>query len=259
VRRLVAHLVVFGLAGAILSLAVAWACAYWSSFESNDHFMLSIQHEWTSPKPAWWPEWDASDPRSAYSNESFWEDRGYGFGIRWVEWWPVPRTPPGLSVSFKSIAFETSAGWPMYCLRGQQLDPVMHPDLTATGWWAKSGILLDRRARDKYGSSGQTLMPLDPIWTGFLVDAISYGGLLWLVTFGLRPLRRLVRRTRGRCAACGYPLTALTTDRCPECGSANRGRSTLAQSAGTCDDRGSTARPRTPGRRRARGDLGRTR
>jgi len=41
-----------------------------------------------------------------------------------------------------------------------------------------------------------------------------------LVAFVRGPVRRSVRRRRGRCLSCGYPLIGLPEPRCPECGTA---------------------------------------
>ena len=226
-RRWTRSIAVFLAAGAIVSVLVAWACACLSPHESDQHFRMSaIQHEWTAPKPRWWPEWDASDPRRAFADDGFAEDRAYGFGIRCVDWIPPGPEPLDpeiygtaiISMIDEATATETSAGWPLYCLRGQQLHAHVNPDPTVRGWWAKNGILLDRRARHRDANWGKIILPLEPIWTGLAVDAIVYGALLWLVTLGPRTMRRLVRRARGRCVRCGYRLTGLTADRCPECG-----------------------------------------
>ena len=55
---------------------------------------------------------------------------------------------------------------------------------------------------------------------------------LWLPTIGLlllsalplasRPVRRWWRHRRGLCIECGYNLTGLRSDRCPECGESTK-------------------------------------
>ena len=43
-------------------------------------------------------------------------------------------------------------------------------------------------------------------------------GVVPLISGSVRTLRMGHRRRRGRCAACGYSLTGLSEQRCPECG-----------------------------------------
>ncbi len=63
-------------------------------------------------------------------------------------------------------------------------------------------------------------IPLDPIWLGFAFNTLFYAALLWLLIPGPFALRRLIRRTRGLCVACGYDLRHAEHDACPECGAA---------------------------------------
>ncbi len=60
-------------------------------------------------------------------------------------------------------------------------------------------------------------LPLRPIWPGFAVNTIFYAALLWL-PFAPFTLRRLIRRRRGLCPACGYDLRHAEHEGCPECG-----------------------------------------
>ncbi len=57
-----------------------------------------------------------------------------------------------------------------------------------------------------------------PIWSGFAVNTVFYAALLWLPIRGPFVLRRLIRRKRGLCVACGYDLRHADHDACPECG-----------------------------------------
>ena len=56
-------------------------------------------------------------------------------------------------------------------------------------------------------------------WAGVILIGLNL--LLILVRFrsSLREVRRLRRRSGGRCVECGYDLRG-STDRCPECGKA---------------------------------------
>ncbi len=62
------------------------------------------------------------------------------------------------------------------------------------------------------------VLPLRPIRPGFAVNTLFYAALLWLVIPGPFALRRLIRRRRGLCPACGYDLRHGEHEACPECG-----------------------------------------
>ncbi len=61
-------------------------------------------------------------------------------------------------------------------------------------------------------------VPLRPIWPGFAGNTLFYAAILWLLIPGPFALRRLIRRRRGLCPACGYDLRHGEHEACPECG-----------------------------------------
>ena len=62
----------------------------------------------------------------------------------------------------------------------------------------------------------QRLIPLCPIWPGFAINTLFYAGVLWMLCCGPFALRRMIRRRRGRCPQCGYPIGQSPV--CTECG-----------------------------------------
>jgi hypothetical protein len=59
-------------------------------------------------------------------------------------------------------------------------------------------------------------LPYRPIWPGFAINTIFYAAILWVVWFTPGMVRRRIRRRRGLCPACAYPIGLSPV--CTECG-----------------------------------------
>ena len=89
----------------------------------------------------------------------------------------------------------------------------------------KGGLWLHPRA-GQIPYLGIRMLPLRPIWPSFAVNTIFYATILWLLIPGPFALSRLVRRRRGLCPACAYPMGESPT--CSECGKPLPGRAEAA-------------------------------
>ena len=85
---------------------------------------------------------------------------------------------------------DTWIGWPMHSISWPQ------SDLRSLGMFAST-----------------------PIWPGFAVNTLFYAGVLWVLSCGPFALRRMIRKRRGQCTHCAYPIG--TSDVCTECGAAH--------------------------------------
>ena len=67
-------------------------------------------------------------------------------------------------------------------------------------------------------------MPSVPIWPGLVLNLVVLA-LPWYAAYWIHgPGRRMYRRYRGCCTACGYDLAGLDGGAaCPECGAVPRG------------------------------------
>ena len=59
-------------------------------------------------------------------------------------------------------------------------------------------------------------IPTLPYWPGLIANTVVWGAVAWVMVFGVRRLRAILRRRKGLCTACAFPLHQLP--RCPECG-----------------------------------------
>jgi hypothetical protein len=107
---------------------------------------------------------------------------------------------------------ELGAGWPMTCLIGQWWN--IGPQ---TLWLFDASRLQPTRIEDVDDQSSRIdALPCYPIWPGFAINTIFYAAILWLIFFVPSKLKRTLRRRRGLCPACAYPVG--TSDVCTECG-----------------------------------------
>jgi hypothetical protein len=68
------------------------------------------------------------------------------------------------------------------------------------------------------GAIGEYALPYRIIFPGFAINTIFYAAIVWGLFAVPGAVRRRVRRKRGQCAACGYLLRDITSEKCPECG-----------------------------------------
>jgi len=59
---------------------------------------------------------------------------------------------------------------------------------------------------------------MTPQPTGFAINTVFYGALLWMLWLSPFVVRRVIRRKRGHCIKCGYDLRGDFSTGCPECG-----------------------------------------
>ncbi len=105
---------------------------------------------------------------------------------------------------------DVDAGWPF-------------PALTGAHTSANSEFHRhDARGRAMAQPSGQDrsgrelMLPIRPRWPGLLANSVFFGAVALVLVRGPGMIRRIVRRHRHRCMACGYPWGV--TPCCTECG-----------------------------------------
>ena len=106
-------------------------------------------------------------------------------------------------------------GWPFVAMRCE----VVFPIGGAQGQeYITGGMRISPRAGALREWLSFRVLPIRPVWPGFLLDSGFYASLAFLVNGVLRRLRLVLRRNRGLCPACAYDLRGNVVDGCPECG-----------------------------------------
>ena len=208
-RRLLI-LAVFLVAGAVVNVAVAWGCAlcvdpvvggtleFASATTTTEHWTLAVMSRGGARFIQSSRNRGPHDPVKAAD-------------LLRLPYWAKLATPRAEYASgahdFEMILVE-SRGWPLQALRCEVIPrggPLLFGVLGAieTPWQWK----VVSRPRS---------LPLLPVWPGFIANTLGYAVVLWLLIPGPFALRRWVRRRRGLCPKCAYPVGESAV--CTECG-----------------------------------------
>lgn len=218
-KRRLAIVAVFLLAGAAVNVAVAWGWAWSSPQGLTQHGATWLDDTWiwrvqTDPGPG--------HGRISWIVQSFPEAQRGAFTLLFGT-----RQAPGPEAS--TPAESVIPRWSKLQnptpvdVAGREVPGVLGgPEQHAFGWpWLS--LTYTRVLGDVQGGivlKPHRVLPLAPLWLGMLANTILYASGLWLAWFvkALRPftLLRRWRVRRGLCPACAYPMG--TTDVCTECG-----------------------------------------
>ena len=226
-KRRLFKLILFLLLGAIVNVAVAWGCSYWTdrSIETlgTDE---QLPFHWKDEEVIFWGRTYVRPGRIVVHHDQT---------NNWYppsEWrWPTTNTrPPAWSVASTVYSYPQTLE--------KDLDQGQLPLLELAFGWpscamyyrcelsSNYAIARIRNGLD-YSPEGYSLLksselphvwPLRPIWRGFVANALLYGFVLWALNFGASTARRMIRRKRGHCTKCGYDLRGAEHEVCPECG-----------------------------------------
>ena len=204
------------LIGAVINFAVACSCALWAEIPSSATKDRRAQKSamlafWLERKPDGFPEHDWS---------AWIYNRGFGVQSSMMLSMPDTEYPtlPKPSEVFDLNLVE--AGWPLASFKG--------------GIWSDGGTL--------WGGAGirethwaldvdpidvpipfvewSRIIPLQPKWSGVVVNTVFFGGIVFLLFRWPPALRRYRRLARGLCPSCAYDVKHVEHVACPECGAA---------------------------------------
>jgi len=182
--RKAASLIILLIAGATLNVAVAWGFFLASTpLAVNHNGMLSMRQQ----DPIFWRYASKQQVGSLMLDAISWRSKQPWEKPQPPRWSAMHSPPTQRDQSLREAAF----GWPSLALYSMDTAP----------WPAQS-----------WGR------PLNPIFPGFAINTLFYAGVLWVLCCGPFALRRMIRRRRGQCPACAYPIGQSPV--CTECGAA---------------------------------------
>jgi hypothetical protein len=190
--------------GAIINIAVAWGLTMWGPFAGASSIRSQVPDadEWLGQVPEDWP----AAPNRASSNVMFGRSQLRRHAVLGRE--SVPEGEP-----FFFIQTANRSGLPMHALECGHRARIFGFGKSDSEHFNDAGEVPLQLVRKEY--RGRRL-PLRPLWPGFAINTLFYGGILWLLFAAPFALRRRRRMKRGLCPKCAYPVGL--SDVCTECG-----------------------------------------
>jgi hypothetical protein len=244
VRRWLITTVIFLLAGAVVNVAVAWACAAWSAV---DNVPLPDPPMPINLEAGDVVEHSALCGRGLEITIAHCLEGDYYVDLDIVAGWPCLALQQRRWHSYQALSWESyelvaeflealiSSGadsWSDGELRELNLsleegktpaEASRREQLLADAAYGLDLILDDAVTRTQ--TTPRTVLLRRPVWPGFGINTLLYAAILWLLVCGPFSLRRYLRRRRGLCPACAYPMGEAVV--CTECGRPLPGRAVV--------------------------------
>jgi hypothetical protein len=193
-------------AGALVSLLVAWGSELWLP-EQSRLLCRSVAATWHGPTPEGWPE----RPDGANICRGLWLtmldakaqrfQEGASGNREFQEWYRIVCRS---GLPFRSME-SSYRGW--------------HDWNRPTQTFLESGIRFDPRVmRQDPRQLHSGVLSTKVLWPGFMLNAGLFALALFTARHLPRALRVRARRRRGECTRCGFDLRGLIGGPCPECG-----------------------------------------
>lgn len=223
------------LLGVVSTFVVVWYCAKWvdETYVEGSEDVYGISKNGLN-YVQWSIKLDAES--GAVRLLSWWqfnETTGFGgsdgsaeeFVPSWGEYLiPTSRSKPkDNELSESRYRVVDARGWPMLAMWGgfEYSRYVEDKTYIFTLGETKSAIVLQNLNEGEFSPDFNRVIPLAPIWFGFIVDTLFYTAI-WLFLMYLLAgpgiIKRTIRHSRGYCIRCGYDLHGMDHDKCPECG-----------------------------------------
>ncbi len=175
---------------------------------------LDTVQEWPVVVPSNWP---------IPEEGRYWRKSGWAIETRGAIAWPKNALgkPDGTMGTFRADAYQI--GWPWYSLKMFSAGEIASAaNGYRTVYWTSNALSIPDWISSRL-PSGTQLLPISPVWPGFLATSGVFGALvaaLYALTRSVRPIREWLRARKGLCTNCTYPVAGMDT--CPECGRASK-------------------------------------
>ena len=189
-KRWVIQLLMCVVLGLILNFVVAWGCALWATPHQSGLINGPVLEQFIFT-PYQQQQLDNVKPISKLT----------GLGVEVLDAIAMTAQAP---VGVRTV----EAGYPCHSLTGMQINSTINLGVIERQLFSPRSLQLVK------------LIPLRPLWPGFAINTIFYAAMLWVVFFVPGKVKRTLRRRRGQCPACAYPVG--TSSVCTECGVAIR-------------------------------------
>lgn len=108
-------------------------------------------------------------------------------------------------------------GWPFFVMYGGF--DIDSPDGRGSIDKTYNAIILDFRPQLPGNDKTMTpMIPLAPIWRGFIYNSLIYAALWFFLLLLPQFIKTRIRNARNQCRICGYDLRGTSHTICPECG-----------------------------------------
>ena len=221
--------------GAITTIAVAWACAWWSEVGTWTRIQNGTE---TDGRDSW--KTVTIHMPSGSMPVRFGSDRleylcDKTVPVRVVEQCKQHYQEDSIELELIGVCIDRR-GWPMRAMSStiwvRRIRYTMRDflgDLRMSYPWA-SPFAIDHAIvikDDLYAfyldEEPGLVLPLKPQWVGFTIDTLFYAlvwSTIWQVLCLPGMIRRWLRMRRGACVSCGYSLRGIESAQCPVCGTA---------------------------------------
>jgi hypothetical protein len=228
-KRFAVRLAIFLLLGAILNVLIAWVIVVSIREDVHTRYGYSGVHDGTWSVTTYEPH---TGIHKVVSDHLYLPQSRFANGYMRTSFKPQDLVPSWMPLeewdeqqSFVQV-YEAS-GWPMKSMRGgftfhYDMDYTKPPpgNITFHPIETRGGLLLPNRDRGFGMGRGdprfRVVLPLMPLWPGFIINTLLYALSLWLLPAVPRAVRHRYRILRTRCPSCGYPAGEQTI--CTECG-----------------------------------------
>lgn len=220
------------LLGALVTVSIAWAVAYWGPGTSTNPWVVTpcnIADPRVYKDGGWTVfhiEMRGRTLLEARTNGGLFLEPttlpAWSTLESYCTAYPIGRSPTSWSID-PLLASERAFGWPCLALSfrcGAHLGgQAITPELIRWGvQLTPRGPINKQKSFDNVYL--ERVLPLRVLPSGFAINSLLVACATWLVAFGPRTGRRWLRRRRHACLHCGYSLALAPSTQCPECGKA---------------------------------------